>query len=214
MRRWLLSVALLSSAAMGEGFDGWGHVSVGGGFRWVPNWWFIEHAAAAGTPVIPGLSGGPQLTASFGYGVGTNLELSIDLLGSFETFALALPDGNRDEYTSAVYGAQLGGRLVGNNVFFPGLMPYLTLQAGPLLSNISSKTNPVPERVLLAFSGGGGLTYRFMERYGLTLEVRYLNARNAVPPISGINVGGVWFSAMFTIFFPPPPKHDLDVPGF
>lgn len=210
---WCL-VLLLSSAAMADGVEGGGRVSFGGGFRWVPNWWFIDHAAAAGTPVIPGLSGGPQATASFGYGVSANLEISIDLLGSFETFALALPDGVRDEYTSAVYGAQVGGRLVGSNVPFKGLMPYLTVQAGPLLSNISSKANPQTERVLLAFSAGGGLTWRFAERYGLTLEARYMNARSAVSPISGINVGGVWFGVMFNIFFPPGPKRDLDVPGF
>lgn len=214
MRPWLLAVVLLSSAAMGEGIDGWGRVSVGGGFRWVPNWWFEEHAAALGTPVVPAMHGGPHLTASFGYGVGANLELAIDLLGSFNSFTLALPDGNLDEYTAAAYGAQLGGRLVGSNVFIKGLMPYLTVQAGPLLSNISSKTTHVPEKVLLAVSAGGGITYRFMDRYGVTLEARYMYARDAVPPISGINVGGVWFGAMFTIFFPPAPKRDLDVPGF
>lgn len=213
MKRWLLCVALVSSAAMAEGVDGWGRISIGGGYRWVPNWWFIDRAAAAGTPVVPGISGGPQATASFGYGVAANLELSIDLLGGFESFALSLPDGNRDEYVSAVYGAQVGGRLVGSNVFFKGLMPYLTVQAGPLLSNISGGT-PQTERVLFAFSAGGGLTYRFADRYGISLEARYMNARSAVTPISGINVGGVWFSAMFTIFFPPAIKRDLDVPGF
>lgn len=215
MRRlWLLLLMLSSSAAFADGIDGAGRVSLGGGFRWVPNWWFADHAAAAGTPVIPGLSGGPELTASFGYGVTANLEFSIDLLGGYENIALALPDGQRDEYTSAVYGAQVGGRFVGNNVFFKGLMPYAGLQAGPLLSSISSRVNPQPERVLFAFSALGGLTYRFAERYGLTLEARYINARAALWPISGINVGGVAFSAMFTIFFPPAVKRDLDVPGF
>ena len=214
MRNVLLGVLLLSSAAMGEGIDGWGRVSVGGGFRWVPNWHFIAKAAEAGTPVIPGINGGPQLTASFGYGVTASLELTVDLFGSYETFALTLPDDQKDEYTSAIYGAVLGGRLVGSNVFFKGFMPYLALQAGPMLSSISSRVNPLPERVLLAFCAGGGLTYRFADRYGITLDAKYIYARSAVPPISGINVGGVMFSAMFTIFFPPPPKRDLDVPGF
>jgi len=215
MRKWTWAVVLLlSSAALAEGIDGLGRISVGGGFRWVPNWWFADHAAALGTPVTQGLSGGPAADVSFGYGVNANFELSIDLLAGYESIALALPDGGRDEYTSAAYGAQLGGRLVGNNVFAKGLMPYLTAQAGPWVSNISSHLTPVPERLLLAFSVGGGLTYRFMERYGITLEAKYMNARSAVPGISGINVGGVWFSAMFTIFFPPAPKRDLDVPGF
>lgn len=213
MKRLLLVAMLLASPAFADGIEGWGHVSVGGGFRWVPNWWFFDHAAAAGTPVIPGITGGPQATASFGYGVTRLFELSIDLLGSFETFSLALPDGNRDEYTSSVYGAQLGGRLQGVDVFFKGFMPYLQVQAGPLLSNISVKSQTIPEKVVLAFSVSGGITYRFSEKYGLGVEVRYLNARSNTP-ISGINVGGVLFSAMFTFYFPPEPKRDLDVPGF
>lgn len=214
MRQLLLAVVLVSSAALGEGIDGMGRISLGGGFRWVPNWWFIEKAAEYGTPVIPGINGGPQLTASFGYGVSSVLELSIDLLGSYETFTLQLPDGQRAEYTSSMYGAALGGRLAGRDVFFQGFMPYLALQAGPLLSNISRKADPIPERVLFAFFASAGATYRFSDRYGITLEARYVLARNSVPPISGINVGGVLFSAMFTIFFPPAPKRDLDVPGF
>ena len=214
MRQLLLGVLLLSSTAMGEGIDGWGRISLGGGFRWVPNWWFAAKAAEAGTPVIPGLNGGPQLTASFGYGVASSLELTVDLFGSYETFALALPNGQKDEYTSAVYGAVLGGRLVGNNIFFKGFMPYLALQAGPMLSSVSSRANPLAERLLLSFCAGGGLTYRFADRYGISLDAKYIYARSAVPPISGINGGGVAFSAMFTIFFPPPPTRDLDVPGF
>jgi hypothetical protein len=99
-------------------------------------------------------------------------------------------------------------------VFFKGFMPYAGLQAGPLLSSLTSRVNPQPERVLLAFSAFGGLTWRVAERYGITLEVRYINARAALWPISGINVGGVAFSAMFTLFFPPAVKRDLDVPGF
>lgn len=212
-RLWLCVMLLSSSAAFADGIDGWGRVSVGGGFRWVPNWWFIEHAAAAGTPVIPGPSGGPEATASFGFGVSRVIELSIDLLGSFETFSLALPDGGKDEYTSAIYGAQLGGRLMGTDVFFKGFMPYLQLQAGPLLSNISVKSAQIPEKVLLALSASGGFNYRFSDKYGVGIDVRYIYAR-ANTPISGINVGGVCFSAMFTFYFPPAPKRDLDVPGF
>ncbi|MDP1828343.1 MAG: hypothetical protein Q8L48_34055 [Archangium sp.] len=214
MRRLLLGVLLLSSTALADGIDGWGRISVGGGFRWIPNWYFIDRAAQAGTPVLPGLSGGPQLTASFGYGVSSALELSIDLFGGFETINLALPDGQKQEYTSGAYGVLLGGRFTGNNVFFKGFMPYLAVQAGPLLSAITSRVNSQPERVLLAFSASAGATWRFADRYGISLEARYINSRSVLSPISGINVGGVAFSALFTIFFPPPPKRDLDVPGF
>ena len=210
----LVGLVLLSGTALAEGIDGWGRISVGGGFRWIPNWWFIDHAANAGTPVIPGLSGGPQVGASFGFGVTSNVEVAIDLLGGYETFTLRLPDDQKDEYTSAAYGAQIGGRIVGSNVPFKGLLPYLSVQAGPLVSSITSKLNPQTERLLLAITVGGGLTYRFADRYGITLEAKYIYARSAVWPISGINVGGVAFSAMFTIFFPPAPKRDLDVPGF
>lgn len=213
MKRWLLVVALLAGGgAAAEGVDGWGRVSLGGGFRWVPNWWFEGRAAKAGTPVIPGANGGPQATASFGYGVTSLFELNIDLLGSFESIVLQLPDGARQEYLSAVYGAQLGVRLV-----FPvtkALLPYLSVQTGPLLSNISNAENPQLERLLLAFTAGGGLTWRITDRYGLSLDVRYTHARSAIWPISGINVGGVWFGLMFNIFFPPSAKRDLDVPGF
>lgn len=213
-RALLVCVVLLSSGALGSGIDGWGRISVGGGYRWVPNWWFIGRAAEAGTPVIPGLSGGPQATLSFGYGATSNLEVSIDLLGGYESFSLSLPDGGRADYSSVAYGVLLGGRLVGTDFPFKGGMPYLSVQAGPLLSNISTGSTPVPERLLGGMSVSGGFTWRFAERYGVTLEARYLYGRNAIPGISGINVGGVWFSAMFTIFFPPAPKRDLDVPGF
>jgi hypothetical protein len=210
----LVAALLLSSVASAQGIDGLGRISLGGGFRWVPNWYLIDKAAAAGTPVIPGISGGPQLNASFGYGVATVLEVSIDLFGSYETFGLSLPDGGVDDITSAMYGAAIGGRIVGSNVFFKGFMPYLQIQAGPLLSNVTSRQYPTTERVLLGLHASGGATYRFADRYGITLDVRYIYARGALSGLSGINVGGVMFSAMFTIFFPPAPKRDLDVPGF
>ena len=214
MNRALLAVVLMSLPAFGEGIDGLGRITIGGGYRWVPNWHFIYKANQAGTPFVEGLNGGPQATASFGLGVSSVIELSIDLLGSFETFKLALIDGGTEEYTSAMYGAQLGGRLTGTDVFFKGFSPYLSLQGGPLLSNISSRTNPNSERVLLALSASGGASYRFSPRYGIALDARYVLARSVVPNISGINVGGVLFSAMFVLYFPSAAKRDLDVPGF
>jgi hypothetical protein len=214
MKRSLLLFVLLSAAtASAEGIDGVGRITLGGGFRWVPNWWFQDKAALAGTPVVGGINGGPQLTASFGYGVSSQFEIAIDLLGSFEGFTLQKLEGaGTDEYTSAAYGAQAGAR------WYPAIskviLPYLTVQAGPLLSNISGGTEPQAERVLLALSAGGGVTWRVTDHYGVSLDVRYMYARSVLAPISGINVGGVWFGLSFNIFFPPAPKRDLDVPGF
>lgn len=213
MKRWWLCLLLVcSTPALAEGIDGMGRIAVGGGFRWVPNWWFETRAAQAGTPVIPGVNGGPQVMASFGYGVSSMFELAIDLLGSFELINLQLPDGQRDEYTSAAYGAVIGGRFVPN--VSKVLLPYLSVQLGPLLSNIANRANPQEEKLLLSLSAGGGLTWRITDRYGVSLDVRYVYARAAIWPISGINVGGVWFGLSFNIFFPSAPKRDLDVPGF
>ncbi len=209
-----MCVLLWQCAAWGEGIDGLGRISIGGGFRWVPNWWFIEKAAQAGTPVIPGLSGGPQATVSFGYGATSWIECAVDFLVGYERFALALPEGGRLDYTSVTYGALIGVRAVASDFLVAGLMPYVSGQLGPVLSNISAPHESIPEKALLAFSAGGGLTYRLNSRFGLAVEARYLYGRNQVPPISGINVGGVWFSAMLTLFFPPTSKRDLDLPGF
>lgn len=210
----LLLAALVATAAPADGLDGMGHVSIGGGFRWVPNWWFQGKAAAFGTPVIAGIDGGPQGTASFGLGVTSVLAVSINLLFGYQGFALLRPDGGRDEYSSMTAGALIGGRLGGSDVLFKGFMPYLELQAGPVLSVLGGPREAIPEKAILGLSAAGGATYRFARSYGITLEVRYLHARNSVPEISGINVGGVWFTAMFTIIFPPSLKRDLETPTF
>ena len=95
MRKLLFTVVLLSGAAFGEGIDGLGRISVGGGFRWVPNWYFSEHAAAVGTPVIPGLTGGPQLNASFGYGVAPVLEVLADKIVALPTSISRVENGTQ-----------------------------------------------------------------------------------------------------------------------
>ncbi|MBL8912375.1 MAG: hypothetical protein JNM17_16910 [Archangium sp.] len=215
MKKFVLAVAVLAcTSARADGIDGMGHVSIGGGFRWLPNWWFKDKAAAAGTPMNPGVDGGPQAIASFGLGVTSVLAISVNLIFGYHGFSLARPDGLNDEYSSVTAGALIGGRLQTTDVLFKGFMPYLELQAGPVLSVLGGPREMIPEKAILGLSAAGGATYRFHRSYGLTLEVRYLQARNAVPEISGINVGGVWFSAMFTIFFPPAPKSDLAVPSF
>jgi len=215
MKQWVLVCALLlGSAGWAQGIDGVGRISVGGGFRWVPNWWFQSHAADLGTPVIPTVDGGGAGFASFGLGVTTSLEVSIDLLFGYHEFALRAVDGGTRPFSSLTAGAVIGGRLVGTDVFWKGFSPYLSAQAGPMLSALSARDAKIPEKVTVGFVGGGGFTQKIMDRYGVGLDVRYVYARNAVPDISGINVGGVMFSVHFTVFFPPALKRDLDVPGF
>lgn len=217
MKKFALAVAVVcasAGSARADGIDGLGHVSVGGGFRWVPNWWFKDKAAAFGTPVNPGVDGGAQGTASFGLGVTSMLVVSVNLLFGYQSFSLARPDGLNDEYSSVTAGALLGGRLQTTDLLFKGFMPYIELQAGPVLSVLGGPREMIPEKAILGLSAAGGATYRFARSYGITLEVRFLQARNSVPEISGINVGGVWFTAMFTIFFPPSPKSDLAIPSF
>jgi hypothetical protein len=204
----------MAFAAEASGVDGLGRVSVGGGFRWVPNGWFQSRAARAGTPVIPGIEGGPQASASFGLGVSSALEVSVDLVLAYQNINLRSAEGTTVSLDSLTAGGLLGGRLTATDVFFKGFMPFASVQAGPLLASITSASMTVPERVVLAVSASVGATWRFDDRYGITLEGRYLWARSVIPEISGINVGGVMASVMFTFFFPPSLKRDLEVPGF
>jgi hypothetical protein len=210
----LALTCILALNAQAEGIDGLGYVAVGGGFRWLPNWWFQGKAAAAGTPVIPSIDGGPQITGSFGLGVMSWLAVSITLLGGYHGFALSTPDGGRDEYSSVTAGGLLGGRIMGSDVFFKGFYPYLDLQVGPLLAVIGGPREVIPEKAVLGLSAAGGFMWKFFGNYGVSVEARYVQARASVPGISGINVGGVWFTAMFTVFFPPAIKRDLSLPGF
>lgn len=190
--------------------EGWGRVSVFGGWRWVPNWFFADKAAEAGTPMLKASPGGPQGGASFGYGALPFVEVAIDLFIGYETFELS----GLQPFSSVSYGGLLGARFTRMDVLFPGFAPYLGVQAGPMLASVTSNSAPQPEKLLGAVSVNGGVNYRFAERFAVNLDVRWIIARTYVDPIAGINVGGVWFSAGFTIFFAPAPKRDLDVPGF
>jgi hypothetical protein len=110
MKQWFVVCALvLSSAGWAQGIDGVGRISVGGGFRWVPNWWFQSHAADLGTPVIPTVDGGGAGFASFGLGVTTSLEVSIDLLFGYHEFALRAVDGGTRPFSSLTAGDGAGG---------------------------------------------------------------------------------------------------------
>lgn len=214
MKAVVAALLLLAAPALADGVDGWGILSAGAGLRWVPNWWFQAHAAAAGTPVTPTFDGGPQGTVSFGYGVGPTLALFVDGFIGYQGFSLTLPDGQENPYAVTSSGAVVGPRLIGTDVLFRGWSPWVSVQAGPFISSITSHFKNEPERLLLSFSASGGCTWRVGERYGVTLEARYVYARSAVTGISGINVGGVTGSVLFTMYFPPSMKRDLDVPGF
>lgn len=201
---------LVAGSAEASGVDGLGRISIGGGWRWVPNWYFASKAEEAGRPLEAVSSGGPQGTASFSLGVNSWLEVAVDLFIGYEGFRLA----PQEQFSSVSYGGVIGARLVATDVLFKGFMPYLSLQAGPMLSSVASPQTPNAERLLGALSAAGGATWRFAERYGVSVEARWIYGRLFVPGISGINVGGVWFSASFVIFIPATPKRDLEAPGF
>lgn len=206
----LLTLLSTSAAAQSSSIEGWGRITAGGGWRWVPNWYFADKAAQAGFPYVKSSPGGPQGFASFGYGVVSYLEVAIDLFAGAEWFEIS----GYSPFTAVTYGAVLGPRLSIVDFPFKGLIPHLGVQVGPTLAMLQTDTVSIPEKVLMGTSINGGFTWRFADRFGLTFDARWIFARGYVPPISGINVGGAWFSLGFTIYFPPAPKRDLDVPGF
>jgi hypothetical protein len=210
----LLALLLLGSSSFAQAestsIDGWGRVTLMGGYRWVPNWYFAQKASAAGMPYTDHPGGGPQGIASFGYGATDWLEVSVDVFGAYERFSLA----GFEPFTSFVYGGLVGARLMKTNLLFPGFTPYVGVQLGPVLSDINASTATVPERLMGGYMAVGGFHWRFTERWALTFDARWLYARNVFPGISGLNVGGVLFSVGVSMFFPPAPKRDLDVPGF
>jgi hypothetical protein len=208
----LVGAVLAASMARAESrsIEGWGRVTVFGGYRWVPNWYFADKAAEAGTPMLRPSAGGPQGGASFGYGAFAFVEVAIDLLIGYETFELQ----GLQPFSSVTYGGLIGPRLTGVDVLFNGFSPYLGVQFGPVLSTVSSASLTQREKLQGAVAVSGGFNYRFSDRFAFNLDVRWMLARHYVDPVAGANVGGVWFSAGFTMFFAPSPKRDLDVPGF
>lgn len=208
-----VAVALLllgAGGAQASGVDGLGRISLGGGWRWVPNWHFASRAEAAGRPLEAVSAGGPQGTASFSLGVNSWIEIAVDLFLGYEAFRLT----PGEQFSSVSYGGMIGARFVAADALFKGFMPYLSLSAGPMLSSVGSPQTLPNEQLLGALAAGGGATWRFAERYGVSLDARWIYGRVFVPGIAGINVGGAWFTASFCIFIPASPKRDLDVPGF
>jgi hypothetical protein len=148
--------------------------------------------------------------ASFGYGAFEWLELAIDLFGAWESFNLEgeLP------FNSVSYGGLLGLRLTRYDFPVHGLVPYLGAQTGVLFALVSSPSEPGGERVLQAYSVNGGASYRFTDRFGVFVDLRWIYARSWVADIAGRNVGGVLVTAGVSLFFPATPKRDLETPGF
>ena len=206
-----LLILLASSPALALGsIEGEGRVSIQGGYRWSPDDHFEQAAAAAGNPIVRKSWGGLQGSAGFGYGALEWLEAAIDLFGGWESFDL---DGYA-RFHSVSYGAMLGARFVARDLFFQGFQPWIGVQVGPTIINISTASFGIPETVVAGLAVSGGVMFRFGDRFALTLEARYLMARGMVPGIGGLNGGGGWFSVGFAMFFAPSMKRDLPVPGF
>lgn len=208
-------VAIAQVAFADTPTDGVGRMSFGGGLRWTLNDHFNGRASEAGHPnttaqdfVTAPL--GFQGAASFGYGAFDWLELAVDLFAGFESFQLEgwLP------FSSVSYGALIGVRVTRYDFPVRGLVPYVGAQTGPMLVIVTSPSAPGPERIIQSWSVNGGASWRFTERFGLFLDVRWMQGRVFVAEIAGRNVGGVFVSAGISVFFPPTPKRDLDVPGF
>jgi hypothetical protein len=189
--------------------EGWGRIELLGGYRWVPNWYFFERAAALGRPVVKASLGGPQAGLGFGYGASDWLEIAIDLFGAVDWFELP-----QASYAAITYGGLLGPRLVGSDVLFRGFNPYLGVEAGPTFVLLQSSAVTTPERLLIGLAVVGGFHWRIADRWSIAFDVRWLWARGAVAEVASFNAGGVLVSAGLSYLFPPAPHRDLEVPGF
>jgi hypothetical protein len=206
-----LALALAAPAALAQSsIDGWGRVTVLGGYRWVPNWYFAGKAAEAQHPFTRPSPGAPSVIASFGYGATSFLEVAVDAFFSWESFELA----GYSTFNAFTYGALLGPRLMKGDVLFRGFTPWVGVEAGPVFSIVNSNSVHGGERLLGTLAVAGGFHWRVNDRWAISFDVRWVYARDVVEGISGINVGGVTFSLGVTGLFPPAPKRELDVPGF
>ncbi|MER2565894.1 MAG: hypothetical protein ABTQ32_34535 [Myxococcaceae bacterium] len=212
--RFAFAVALLIAAPSfaDSSTDGVGRISLGGGLRWTMNDYFNSRATEVGRPVLKTGTApyGFQGMASFGYGAFDWLELAVDLFGGFESFQLA----DEELFSSVSYGGLIGLRVTRYDFPFQGLVPYVGVQTGPMLTIVTAPTEPGGERILQGWSVNGGATFRITERIGVFVDARYLYGRVFVAELAGRNVGGVFVSAGVSLFFPSSPKRDLDVPGF
>jgi len=185
-----------------QGIDGVGRITISGGWKQTPNDYFFNNAASQGSPVEWRGAGGPEGTASFGYGATWWLEVSIDLFVGADRFKIA----GYDPLNTITYGALLGVRLTKMDLLFKGFAPFVGVGLGPTLGYVfTGSTPPAQETLLTGIAGTAGLTYRIAERVALTLEYRFLYAR-AKWVLGGINVGANFVSAGVVIYFPRSPS--------
>ncbi len=213
MRGAVLAVVLMSASAFSASrtLDNTGRITVMAGYRYTPNGYFIDKAKAAASDYSLVGPGGLYGGASFGYGAFEWCELLIDAFVAWEQFKL---QGHQEPFTSFSYGALLGVRITRNDFPIEGVVPHLGLQVGPVLSIVSSSTEPGTEKVQNGYMFSAGFTWRFADRFGLTFDVRYLMARHFVADIAGMSVGGLMFSLGFTTYFIPPPKTENELQLF
>ncbi len=177
--------------------DGLGRLSVLAGYRWAPNEYFYSQAGSLGNPVTRKSRGGPQAAFSFGYGATSFVEGSVDLFFGYETFHLQ----GLETFNSFSYGALFGARFCKMDWPVHGLAPHVGFQAGPVLGIVNSNTYKNRETLGTGYSFDAGLSLRLNDRFGFTFDARYLVARSYVSGISGVNVGGVFVSLGFNVYF-------------
>lgn len=188
-------ILCVSSLAQAQSMEGAGRISLMPGWRYTPNAFFADNAEQAGYPLQQTSPGGPQIVGTFAYAATDALEVAIDLFAGYENLRLA----NSDDVTSVSYGA-----LAGVRAFWPmgRFVPNIGLGLGPtLVYTTGGPSQSNTERVTTAYFGSAGVTYRFSDVLGATLDVRYLYARGMVPQIGGVNAGGVWANLGVTWYF-------------
>jgi hypothetical protein len=207
-----LCVALVGAEGLAaepwtNGIDGVGRISVMGGWKVASNDWFFSRADALGHPVVTRGIGGPQGQASFGYGAISWLEVAIDLFVAHDQFGISGVEGDRP-IQILTYGALLGVRFTAMDFLFPGFAPFIGVGVGPTLGyTYTGNNNETFEKLVTGVSGNVGVTYRINDRFGLTLEYRFVYSRGFFYVASddagaGLNTGGSWFSLGFVIYFP------------
>lgn len=206
--RWVVPLVLLAAQAQAQRFaprdiDGMGRISISPGVNITANDYTWSRAAEKGFPLERTFPVNPSGIISFGYGATAIIEASIDLFITHTQFSLA----GKGDYALTCYGATVGGRLTKMDLWVRGLVAWVGIFVGPHLDFLRNPTvdNGGRETFQTVFGGGGGLAFRFTERVGLNLDLRYHYVRSAVPEISGINVGGFFGTLGVTIYLPGAP---------
>jgi len=203
----LVATLLLASSALAmperwtTGIDGVGRISVNAGWKLTPNDYFYARALEQGDPAVWKGYGGPQLGASFGYGALSWIEASIDLFFGHDRFEI----GGYHQITALTYGALVGVRFTFMDLFFPGFCPYIGAGVGPTLGYVFAEGVEPVEKLVTGVAANAGITYRFNDRLGVSLEYRFLYARG-MWHTSGVNIGGSWISLAVVVYFPRSPS--------